>query len=355
MNLALQLSPTLLTVMVIGLLSSSCEKATPSFHFASDEQHFLVSPDLIEVPAKIDVLWVIDNSGSMATSQNHLAENFPRFIQNFSEKKYDFRIAVTTTDAYRGRFTPAALSKRNLRPSLKGELFLTPQSENLVENFIHMALVGINGYGDERAFQSIEDVLTHPGNSEFRRSDAYLAIIILSDEDDFSNPTTAFLDPNYDHPSITPVSYYHNLLTEFSGGASLFGVYSISILTDSCRTSLEDNFTERKVARRYHELVQLSGGVNASLCEDFSSSLKFISDVIIKKNPPTTTYLLRREPKPESILVTINGNTISEDSLNGWSYNLKDWSISLSGLASSLIQDGGEIKITYDPKNPFDK
>jgi len=348
------MKPLIATLGTLTALMMSCDKPTPSFNLAGDQQNFLVSPEIVEVPAKIDILWVIDNSGSMATSQATLASSFPRFIQNFTQKRYDFRMAITTTDAYRGRFTANELWKRDFRRPPSGELFLTRDTDNLTSKFMDAVQVGINGHGDERAFQSIEDALSHPGNSAFRRSDAYFAIIILSDEDDFSNPTTAFLDPHYNDSRIIPTSYYQNYLSQFAG-ANNFGVFSISILDETCRNRLNDTFTERKIARRYHELVALSGGINASLCEDFGNSVTIISDTIIQKIPPATTYFLSREPNVSTLKVLINGIEILPDASNGYIYNPSNFSISLVGAASALIQNGGKIQITFDPKNPFSR
>jgi hypothetical protein len=340
---------------IITVLMMSCDKPDPSFNLQSDQQSFLVSPDVVEIPAKIDILWVIDNSGSMATSQALLADSFPRFIKNFMQKKYDFRMAFTTTDAYRGRFNSNELWKKNFRKPSTGELFLTRETPNLAEKFMEVVQVGINGSGDERAFQSLEDALTHPANASFRRDDAYLAVIILSDEDDFSNPTAAFLDPNYNDPRIIPVTYYHDFLRQYAGSNN-FGVFSISVLDETCRSALsEGSFPGRKIGRRYHELVSLSGGVNSSLCEDFGNSVSFISDTISQKIPPVTSYRLTREPNLNTLKVIINGTEILADPENGYVYNAQDWSISLFGQASALIQNGGQIQITFDPKNPFDR
>jgi hypothetical protein len=263
-------------------------------------------------------------------------------------------MAVTTTDAYRGRFNSNELWKRNLRTPSTGELFITRNTFNLESKFVEMVQVGINGHGDERAFQSIEDVLSHPNNASFRRNDAYLAIIIVSDEDDFSNPTATYLDSQYSNPNLIPVSYYNQFLNNLAKEAG-YGVYSISILDETCRNSLNNTFRERKIAHRYHELVRQSGGVNASLCEDFGNSVSFISDTIIQKNPPSTTYQLNREPNISTLHVSINGVTIPEDNIIGWSYDPQNWTITLHGDASAMIQNGGQIQISFIPKNPFDR
>ena len=48
--------------------------------------------------ALVDVLFVVDNSGSMSEEQNNLATNFHSFIQTASQWSTDYHIAVTSTD-----------------------------------------------------------------------------------------------------------------------------------------------------------------------------------------------------------------------------------------------------------------
>ena len=49
---------------------------------------------------KVDILWVVDNSGSMEEEQDSLARNFDLFIEELLKKDIDFKMAVTTTDPY---------------------------------------------------------------------------------------------------------------------------------------------------------------------------------------------------------------------------------------------------------------
>src|SRR5215211_2581959 len=46
---------------------------------------------------KMDVLFVIDNSGSMGQEQTNLIANFPAFITVLNNSGLDYRVAVTTT------------------------------------------------------------------------------------------------------------------------------------------------------------------------------------------------------------------------------------------------------------------
>ncbi|MFW1373635.1 hypothetical protein ACEV99_23340, partial [Vibrio parahaemolyticus] len=63
---------------------------------------------------------------------------------------------------------------------------IIPTIADLVTTFVTNAYQGDQGSGDERAFRSMQLALDDSQNAGFHRHDAYLAVIILSDEDDFS-------------------------------------------------------------------------------------------------------------------------------------------------------------------------
>ena len=73
-----------------------------------------------QAAAKLDVLWVVDDSGSMESRQANLARNFHAFIDVFAKSATDFRIAITTTDILdnqgRLRGTPAILTPATVLP-----------------------------------------------------------------------------------------------------------------------------------------------------------------------------------------------------------------------------------------------
>ena len=55
-------------------------------------------PVALEINRNVDVLFVVDNSGSMGEEQAKLAANFSRFVERLEELDANYRIAVTTTD-----------------------------------------------------------------------------------------------------------------------------------------------------------------------------------------------------------------------------------------------------------------
>src|SRR5690606_12230064 len=52
----------------------------------------------LDVNKKVDVLLVIDNSGSVGEEQANLAANFGPFIEELEKAGADYRIGITTTD-----------------------------------------------------------------------------------------------------------------------------------------------------------------------------------------------------------------------------------------------------------------
>lgn len=63
---------------------------------------------------KIDILFVIDDSGSMSQEQQALFDNFKSFIDLFYDKGFDFRVAVAKTSAFgHGQNMPCKLINPN--------------------------------------------------------------------------------------------------------------------------------------------------------------------------------------------------------------------------------------------------
>lgn len=161
---------------------------------------------------KVDILWVIDSSGSMAPKQARLAASFNGFINQLvsANPPIDFHIAVVTTDTDDPN-TRGTLRPWNLNPRSGDFIGCVPQmpsgtlcntsatvlgsTTSAVSAFNQMALVGINGSAQERGLLAAYLALTNPLNQsttttdKFIRPEAALYVIVVSDEDDSScNP-----------------------------------------------------------------------------------------------------------------------------------------------------------------------
>jgi hypothetical protein len=410
----------LISVMGLAALATlpACEKTDRSFSLLDDGSHFQQAASY--ETRKIDVLWVIDNSGSMATSQANLTANFSSFISQFQGKGYDFHMAVTGSDAWRAASQSNDISKGILasarggairfrtnqtpstpdactgtqatNPSMNplqlisdtGTAIMDAATPNLNAAFVSSATQGICGTGDERPFASIKQFLAFTGsnvpvgvigNDSFRREGAFLSVIIVSDEDDFSANTTSPIygdyneeapgnDPNlhplvltapspadpldiyhlYNDPRLDTVQSYKDNLDSVMGSTDNYSVNTIAILDTACRTTLNNNVGGRRLGRRYAALADMTNGVKASLCGDFAASLEEIAKKTLKL---TAKFKLGREPDPTTIKVVVDGVTIPEDPGHGWTYNAADWSITFSDPV--VPAQGANVQVFFTP------
>lgn len=335
-----------MSLAVTALSLAACDKTDRSFSILSTGETF--QQTVTYVPRKIDILWVVDNSGSMQSSQSALTANFSSFINKFKDKSYDFHMAVQSSDAWLGKFNNQNDRRRfkdGVGSNHSGVFVMDKNTPNINNVFVTNATLGINGSGDERAFSSFLDTLDYSVNSDFRRNDAYLAIIIVSDEDDFSATTSTYLENNYNHPSIIPVANYVTFLNSITLGPQDYSVNTIQILDQTCLDTLNAQSPGRRIGTRYIQLANLTGGVKASLCSNFGDTLELISDRIAQQ---VSVFKLTREPIPETIRVTVNGQQVASHPVNGWTYDPAAMTISFATAAAP--SEGDSVSITFDPK-----
>lgn len=159
---------------------------------------------------QVDILWVVDSSGSMAPKQARLTANFQGFINQLvnANPPIDFHIAVTTTDtdatSARGQLRLWNIAGRRddfiaCAPTGQGAVTCNTGADvsTAVTAFSQMAQVGIDGSAQERGLYAAYLALTNPLNNStgavtrFVRPEASLYVVVVSDEDDGScNPLT---------------------------------------------------------------------------------------------------------------------------------------------------------------------
>ena len=346
----------------LAMTAVACDKGAGSFSVLSGSSQFQQSVSF--TPRKLDVLFVDDNSGSMQSSQNSLATNFPSFIDKFLDKGYDFRIAVTTTDAFYGdQFVANGCSLCNtnqtrFRTGVNPGVFVIDRADydlsqageeaRLKSDFDSNVRVGTNGSGDERAFSSFKAALSSSLNVNFHRPDAFLAVVIVSDEEDFSQSQYA-MNESYANVNLHSVLSYKTFLDGFTGGQASadYSVSAISISDQSCRDQLAGGSGgAQKIAHRYNELVDLTGGTKNSICAGFDQTLDNISNQIITESKPVFT--LNKKPIVASIRVVVNGVQVPQSSTDGWSYDAATLTITINGLTYKPA-GGASISINFDP------
>lgn len=333
-------------ISFVSLTLTNCGNSDFFFGLAPEADTFEQSSSLNRINT-IDVLWVVDNSGSMSDLQQNMAANMNNFMAAFLNQGYDFQMAVTTTEAWKDEFPGAgapdiAKFRDGLGTNLTGFPIVTPNTPNPVQTFITNFMQGISGSGDERAFQSFRAALNSPLNAGFVRPGGYLSIIFVSDEEDFSHDNTT-LDENYNQPTLHTVQTYVdylNTLTRSTGRFKRYNVSTVSILDQACL-----NQSGGKIGTRLMELADATGGLKVDVCSPtFANDLDMLKSYLLEM---LTQFYLSRIPQKHTIEVRVNGRIVPQDDRNGWSYHSDINAIRFHG--SEVPPEGASIGISYDP------
>ena len=140
----------------------------------------------IDISGKTDVLFVMDNSGSMSPHQELLSKHIEVIVDQALKTKNDFHIGVTSTSDQ----TVFPYSKGILGHLLGDIKVLTTHTPDLQTQLRNNLLLGAEGSGTEFLFSPIVSALTEPListlNKGFYRSEADLAIVFVTDTEDQS-------------------------------------------------------------------------------------------------------------------------------------------------------------------------
>jgi hypothetical protein len=298
---------------------------------------------------KTDILFVVDDSGSMAVHQQNLASNFQAFIQTLaaSPVKNDFQIGITTTSVdmddpssvttpWKVQTTfPATLSGckgtgNAGHPYPAGALVYTdPLSVQttagsgrilgsdldpaaLVSAFVQNVNVGTCGSGKEQPLRAVRLALTEPilsgPNAGFLRSGARLAVVVVSDDNDCSDPGWNASGVHYANvPSPTEGSNCNNnseavndfvsfLQTAVGGEArdtvvAVIGSFSLPPASPGpaqCTLQSGGGQAEAAAPRNWAFVTAFGAdGISASICSSsFHDALQTLADTLVPQTFP---------------------------------------------------------------------
>jgi hypothetical protein len=298
---------------------------------------------LQEMGPKVDVLFVVDNSGSMMEEQQSLGANFAAFLSAATASGVDYRIGVTTTGL---EASPGGWSQcpGGAEGGENGRLFpvngsspriISPTTPNAAGVFAYNTHVGVchwNEQGLEAAYRALSPPLLHSlddprtplprdGNGDFLRDEARLAIIFVSDEEDFSSQPVSFYE-----------TYFRALKDNDSSKLSVSAIVGPLDLS-TCSTASSSG-------ARYIQLAQATGGVVESICTpNWAESLKRLSSTTFG---PKRNFPLSDQPADSAqISVRVNGVPVT----TGWHYDPSTNSVIFD--VGAAPPPGSFIEITY--------
>ncbi len=270
-----------------------------------------------EETKKLDIVWIIDNSGSMGDEQTSLGSNFSAFIDDFITKNVDFKMGITTTDVSsadrKGRMVTGSDIKLTSAKAQQNEAQFKSDFRSLVR-------VGTNGSGNEKGLEASEGFMQKHANT-FLRQDAYLAVVIISDEEDQSPKS---------------VAAYTDYLKQFKNNDGLVKVYSIVDVnnTNCCQSGITTG------SERYKAASNNTAGVIGDIRDDFHSVLANMGESIINL---LDSFALSNEPEEGSLKVYVNGAETQN-----YTYDAASRSIKFN--QNALPPVGAEITVYYVKK-----
>ncbi|MCA9554919.1 MAG: choice-of-anchor D domain-containing protein [Myxococcales bacterium] len=261
----------------------------------------------------VDVLFVIDDSCSMADDQAALASNFSSFIRQADVRQVDFQIGITTTTVF------------PLPGALVGPV-MSRSTSALESVFQRQAAVGIGGSGIEQGLEAMASAfqLAESGqgfNQGLLRAGAGRVVVIVSDEDDQSPAPVA--------------AYLAELRRRAPDG---FTTAMVSGQASGCIN--QSNGGVATPAWRYEEFAGLTGGLSESICSSWAQTLANIGQAAFGLKVSFSTT--QRADPTETIEVWVNGQPVS----SGWHFDPGSSAV----VFDQPPAEGAVIEVEYTPQ-----
>jgi len=254
----------------------------------------------------IDIIWIIDQSGSMANDSDRIIAGIEAMLNSLPESGWRLNIISTDPDSAFGY---------DLFPIIPGDSL-----DMLIDLFASMQdLSGI----DERGFSAIYNYLKYNDYSDWwMREDAALLVVFVSDEDEQSTSDFPFVSDFVDwfsslkHPGSTFVASIANLSAD--------------------ETVCNPIPTPDVVGKRYTEAANNFNGAIIDICSnDWSQGVQDAID----GTDPYEEISLTHIPAEGSVRVFLDG----VDTISGWYYDA-----SRNIVVFEVIPDGGVlIEVAY--------
>jgi hypothetical protein len=263
----------------------------------------------VQFSPQVDILFVVDDSGSMAKHQQELARNIQLFIAGISKTKIlDYHIGVITTSA------------DGIRKGLKGDgqlvgspAFVDRNTPGGADILARNLIVGVDGSTIEKVFDPVTLALSAPlinlnPHSQFYRPSANIAIFFVTDAEDQSEGSD-------------PEMFYQFLLRLKGGDRKKVLSYGAIVPTGDSSGCPRDDGTTAPL--RLERFLKLAGGQEFGLCDtDFGTKLanaalnltSKVGRILYLQRPPAVLPV-------NTIRVIFGTQVLKEDPDTGWFFD----------------------------------
>lgn len=272
---------------------------------------------------QVDVLFVTDDSASMAAAQAALAATAPSIVDTLVGRGADFHLGVVTTDmnngARSGRLlgTPAVLDANT--PALADVLAMRLAPGTMGD--------GQAEQGITAAVAAVTAPLATTDNAGFLRPGAELVIVILSDEDDQG--------PRADLAAV---------IRELRGASGSGRARVIGLVGPTSGGACTGPTGQATRAPRYRELIGRSdGGLALSYCDPIQGSIDRALELIVG----SSTFPLGAAPLVSTLAVTVDGALVPPVDGSGevtWAYDTSSQAVRFF----APLAVGAEVAVSYE-------
>jgi hypothetical protein len=344
---------------------------------------------------EVDLVFVINNSPSMAAHQNRIAANLRRFRELFDARDLDYRIGVLTTDfvnavSYRepndqpyfkevrsteldaagnvvldNRGRPKQVMKRVASngtlvtlPAL-AQPWITPKTPDSI--FAELVKVGTNGDSNRTAFTAVYNFVAGYYNKQhaFLRPDATTIVVFFMDEEETrmalwkeqkNGPRQAEWIEDGKLPDLLNQYNARNPKDRqtLDGYINTWVLRPFIIAKGNKRGKIEINAVVAPDNVSHRRAAELTGGTVLNIESDFSGPLAALGDriadtvaVALEPVDPAATFYQK------SLRVLVDGHEVRPDPVNGWVYDGLTHSIRFQGAAKKQAFLA-KIDITYE-------
>jgi hypothetical protein len=284
---------------------------------------------MLDHQGSADVVWVVDQSGSMSDDLDRIADDAEAFFSMANELGLDFRMGVTDMNDSSG----GVFATRNADGS--GERWIMPDEASMFA----AAIRDPSGPGtadglSENGLTQIQAALSHhlprgDAGGLGVRSDANLAVIVVTDEKAEEIEEAGILFEGNTHPDAEQEAAILSLLAPYQ--TALAAEHAVVHLISeplpfgsTCSTAGAEH------AYGYYELVSALGGQMASICQsDLGATLDAMLDSIVGDASP---LVLDYVPISSTITVMRNLAPVPRSRRHGWDYRASSNSIIFYGM-----------------------
>lgn len=324
-SLNVEFAPVINGVAEANLIIESNDPSNPELVVTLGGHGYHTAVDDFEqggtLGGKADILFIVDNSGSMSDEQTKLGQSFNTFINWLTGGLVDYHIAITSTDmdatGAQGAFIAAGSNPK----------ILDMNTPDVATVFAQNTALGTGGSADEKglaaASTAVSPAMLAGANAGFLRTDARLFVVWVTDEDDASSGSAAsHKDAIISAKGGNPDDVF------FAAIAGPNNLFDFSCLDAS-------------PAFRYHEVINQTAGLYGSICAaDFGVTLQ---DLAFEVTASGSTFPLDEIPEITSIQVLVNGIV---QPTTAWVYAAVSNTVQ---FVPAFAPAGGDVvTITYD-------